>query len=57
MPSDQVNACREKAVECEHRARTVSEEPLREMYRDLAKQWRDMARQAEFFDRKRDRAA
>jgi muconolactone delta-isomerase len=44
---DQAHACQVKAAECERAAVLASDEKLRQIYRDLAMQWREMARQAE----------
>jgi hypothetical protein len=42
--------CRHKALECERRATLATEPNIRETFVDLARQWRDMADQAQ--DRK-----
>jgi hypothetical protein len=44
--------CRQKALECERRAALATEPNIRETFVDLARQWRDMADQAEELDRK-----
>jgi hypothetical protein len=45
-------ACRKKAMECERMAMASSDASLRLMYLDLAKLWREMADQVEYFDRR-----
>ena len=49
---ERAEACRKKAMECERMAMASSDAALRFMYLDLAKQWREMAEQAEYFDRR-----
>ena len=44
-------ACRRKALECERAAILATDVAGRLMYFDLAKQWRDMADQAEALER------
>jgi len=51
--SEQAEACKKKAAECERRAAVVSEEHLKKVYLELVQQWLEMAQQAEFFDRDR----
>jgi hypothetical protein len=50
--SAQAQACEHKAAECARRAQMASDPELRDTYRELADQWRDMARQAEFLERR-----
>ena len=51
--NDQVEACIRKAAECERAAVLVTDDGMRKVYQDLAPQWREMPRQAEFFDNRR----
>ena len=44
--------CREKAVECERMATLVTDETIRSVYLDLAKQWTAMAEDAEGLERR-----
>jgi hypothetical protein len=44
--------CREKAVECERMATLVTDETIRSVYLDLAKQWLRMAKDAEELERR-----
>jgi hypothetical protein len=39
--------CLEEAVECDRAAQRAPDRELKAMYLDLAKQWRDMAHQAD----------
>jgi hypothetical protein len=50
--ASQSEMCRQKALECERRATLATEPNIRETFVDLARQWRDMAHQAEELDRK-----
>src|SRR5262245_27799617 len=47
MQSAQVKVCLQKAAECERRAVSVSDEATRKTYRELARQWRYMAKQVQ----------
>jgi hypothetical protein len=49
--SGQAERCKKRAAECERQAVLVSEARLRAVYLELTKQWLEMARQTEFFDR------
>jgi hypothetical protein len=49
--TSRVEYCLEKAVECDREAMRASDDKLKAMYFDLAKQWRDMAHQAEELER------
>jgi hypothetical protein len=46
-PSKRVEACLQKATECERRALLVTDDAQRKTYLALAHLWRDMAQQVE----------
>jgi hypothetical protein len=46
-PGKQVEACLQKATECERRASLVADDTQRRTYMELARLWRDMAQQVE----------
>ena len=45
--SERTEACRKKALQCEHGAIVATDMGARLMYLDMARQWREMAEQAE----------
>jgi len=45
-------ACHAKAAECEHAALSASDSKIRVMYWDLAKQWRELAGDAEALEQR-----
>jgi hypothetical protein len=49
---ERTDKCREKAVECKRMATLVTDDALRSMYLDLAKQWLRMAKDAEELERR-----
>jgi hypothetical protein len=51
MQGERTKACLEKATECQRRAVLASDAATRKTYRDLAGQWRHMARQMEDLER------
>ena len=52
--SAQAQACERKAAECGRKALIATDPELRDTYLELAEQWRDMARQAEFLERRNE---
>jgi hypothetical protein len=48
---NQAKACLDKAADCERRALLASEKSHRVIYLELARQWREMAKQAEVLNR------
>jgi hypothetical protein len=44
---------RKKAIDCEHSAHSLSDPANKTLYFDIARQWRDLARQAEMLVRER----
>ena len=53
--SERADACRRQAAECERAAIIATDLPVRLMYLDLARQWREMAEQT--IDLEQQRAA
>jgi hypothetical protein len=49
---ERTDKCREKAAECKRMAMLVTDDGLRSMYLDLAKQWLRMAKDAEELERR-----
>ena len=49
--SERAERCRKKAIECERGAVLATDPAVRLIYADLARQWRDMAEQAEDLER------
>jgi hypothetical protein len=43
--------CRERAIECEALAAVTDDPKLKATYEDLAKRWRDLARQVDTLER------
>ena len=50
--SEQVEACRRKAAECERAAVQATRPAVQAIYRDLARQWHEMAEQSEDLERR-----
>jgi hypothetical protein len=48
---ERIDKCRERAVECKRMAMLVTDETIRLLYLDLARQWLLMARDAEELER------
>jgi hypothetical protein len=48
-----VEICKIKVIECQRAALLVTDEKLRQLYLELARQWGVMAREAEILDRVR----
>jgi hypothetical protein len=51
--SEQAEWHKKKAAECQRQAGLVSEEYLKKVYLELARQWLELAQQVEFIDRVR----
>jgi hypothetical protein len=51
--SEEAEACRRKAGECERAAVLATNPDLQTMYRDLGRQWREMAAQSEEIEQRR----
>jgi hypothetical protein len=49
---ERTDRCRENAVECKRMATFVTDQTIRSIYLDLAKQWTAMAEDAEELDRR-----
>ena len=49
--SEQAEACRRKAAECERAAVLATRPDMQAIYRDLANQWREMAEHSEDLER------
>lgn len=45
-------ACRNKALNCERAALIATDSNVQAAYRDMARQWREIAEQAEALDRR-----
>jgi hypothetical protein len=45
--SERAEVCRKKVTECQRLAMATSDTAVRQMYLDLAQQWRELAEQAE----------
>jgi hypothetical protein len=45
--SERAEACRKKVTECQRLAMATSDAAFRQMYLDIAQQWRELAEQAE----------
>ena len=52
MESERVKACLQKAAECEQRAALAGDDTNRKTYRELANQWRSMAKEVEELERR-----
>jgi hypothetical protein len=50
--SERAEACRKKALQCEQAAIIATDMGARLMYLDVARQWREMAEQAEDLERR-----
>jgi hypothetical protein len=49
--NEQAEACRRKAAECERAAVLATQPAVQAIYRDLARQWLEMAEQSEDLER------
>jgi len=52
VDNERAKVCRSKAAECERRAALATDPHIRTCYMNLAHQWREMAEQAEYLDRR-----
>ena len=50
--SEQAEACRRKAAECEQAVVLATRPDVKAIYRDLARQWHEMAEQSEDLERR-----
>ena len=50
--SEQAEACRRKAAECEQAVVLATQPHVQAIYRDLARQWQEMAEQSEDLERR-----
>jgi|SRR6516162_3572748 len=50
--SEQAEACRRKAAECERAVVLATQPDVQAIYRDLARQWHEMAKQSEDLERR-----
>ena len=54
--NSQAEKCRRRALECERKAALATEKTARDTFRELAVQWRMMAKDAEDLERRRNDA-
>lgn len=53
--SSRADRCLAKAVKCERAAKLATDDGVRNAYVDLAKQWKVMAQDAKYIDRRQGR--
>ena len=51
--NERIQACRRKAIECQRCALAAPDHDIRQMYLDLAKQWKELAEYAVAIERHR----